>query len=113
MIEDLIRQAARESWEVDRHQWAAAGQPQPSWDDLPDDAKAFHMARAAIPVRVALMSSDAEIERLQTQRDTAISFIKTLYPIPISSSERAIAHRLFCEANGFSDSAALSGDEHE
>jgi hypothetical protein len=67
MIEDLIRQAARESWESDRRQWAAAGQPQPSWDDLPDDSKAFHMARAAIPVRVALRSSEAEIERLKRQ----------------------------------------------
>jgi hypothetical protein len=64
-----------------------------------------------IPVRVSLLlEAAAENERLQTQRDTAISFIRTLYPITISSSERAIAHRLYCEANGF---FALSGDKHE
>ncbi len=53
-----------------------------------------------IPVRVSLLlDAAAEIERLQTQ-----------HPITLSSSERAIAHRLYCDANGF---FALSGDKHE
>jgi hypothetical protein len=97
MIEDLIRQAARESWEVDRHQWAAAGQPKPSWDDLEDDAKAFHMARAAIPVRVALMSSDAEIERLKAAIEAAI--------VDLTNNQRLQAHRKLARA--------LSGDKHD
>jgi hypothetical protein len=97
MIEDLIRQAARESWEVDRHQWAAAGQPQPSWDNLPSDAKAFHMARAAIPVRVALMSGDAEIERLRAAIEAAI--------VDLTNNQRLQAHRKLARA--------LSGDKHE
>jgi hypothetical protein len=99
MIEDLIRQAARESWESDRRQWAAAGQPQPSWDNLPSDAKAFHMARAAIPVRVALMSSDAEIERLKAAlKDIGDCDVQGAVGLAVLKTKAR---------------AALSGDKHE